>query len=95
MLKLTILGNLGRDANLRTAKESGNPFYSLSVGCSDVNGKTTWIDVVYFGSDKLKEYLKKGAKIYAEGRFETTYYTDGNGSTQTAIKLFAEKLFLC
>lgn len=74
MMKLTVIGNLGSDAELR--KESGQPFVSMSIAHTerrkDQNGNETettqWISATLNGDGgNLLPYLKKGTKVYAYG----------------------------
>tara|TARA_R110002110_G_scaffold30588_22_gene108230 strand:- start:353 stop:847 length:495 start_codon:yes stop_codon:yes gene_type:complete len=85
--KQTVLGNLGRDPELRYT-QAGKAICRLNVATSESWGrgegrkeKTTWHRLVLW--DKIAEtaarLLRKGDKIYAEGRTETDEYTDKEG----------------
>lgn len=86
-------GNLGRDPEVRYTK-SGKAVCSISLGVgkrtSSGDGGTSWITLVAW--DKLAEicgqYLRKGSKIYAEGRLETREYEkDGEKRYATEVIL--------
>ena len=38
------------------------------------------------------EYVKKGTKVYVEGKLKTEKYTDKNGVEKSATKIIAEKV---
>jgi single-strand DNA-binding protein len=77
MLKLVIIGNLGRDAEVRTFNDRA--VISFSVAHSEkvknpqtkqMEDKTVWINCSYWRDlDKtnVANYLKKGTQVYIEG----------------------------
>ena len=77
--KVILVGNLGRDPEIRRTQD-GRPIANLSVATSEnwrdkATGerreKTEWHRVVIFNEGLCKvveQYLKKGAKVYLEGR---------------------------
>ena len=92
--KAIIIGNLGRDPETRFA-ESGTTITNISVATSERwtkdgedQEKTEWHRVVFF--NKLAEiagdYLKKGSKVYIEGKLQTrSYEKDGQKHYSTEI----------
>ena len=83
--KVTLLGRLGKDPEIRPMKSGGNAA-SLSVATSeswkDDHGikqeRTEWHRIVMFGklADVAGQYLKKGSQIYVEGRLQTRKWQD-------------------
>ena len=89
--KVQIIGNLGADPEIRYTREGGAPVASLSIATTDrwkdkVTGdmqkKTEWHRVSVFGrtAEIAEEFLKKGSKVYVEGKLQTNekdgkYYT--------------------
>lgn len=74
MMKLSVIGNLGADAEV--IRDGGNVFVSLSIahtersknGDGQIKETTQWISATINGDGgKLLEFLKKGTKIYAYG----------------------------
>ena len=70
--KLIIIGNLGRDPEMRYSVE-GKPVTNFSVATSrEYNGEkeTTWFRVSVFGkqAESCNQYLEKGSKVLVEGR---------------------------
>jgi len=85
-------GNLGRDPETKYL-DSGKcvTTFSIGVGKRTKDGEgTTWVRLVAW--DKLAEicgeYLKKGSRVYVEGRLETRdYEQEGQKRTSTEIVL--------
>jgi single-strand DNA-binding protein len=78
--KLILIGNLGRDPEMRYTPE-GNPMTNFSMATSRKFGdrdETTWFRVTVFGrqAEACNQYLRKGSKVLVEGRL----YTDGSGN---------------
>jgi len=70
---ITIAGNIGKDAETRTT-QGGDKITNWRVAVSTKTGQnevTTWWDCALFGKrgEALAQYLTKGAKVTASGRF--------------------------
>lgn len=70
--KLIIIGNLGRDPELRFTP-GGDPVTTFSVATSrkfDEKDETTWFRVSVWGkqAESCNQYLHKGSKVLVEGR---------------------------
>lgn len=100
--KVTILGNLGRDPEVRYMP-SGDPIANIAVATSykqkDKNtGEqkeiTEWHRISFFGrlAEIAGQYLKKGSSVYVEGRLQTRKYTDKDGIEKFATDIIAENL---
>ena len=85
--KVTLIGNVGNDPEIR-ATQNGKEIASFSLATSeswrdkatgDKKEKTEWHRIVVF-SDGLvgviKNYVKKGSKLYIEGALQTRKWTD-------------------
>lgn len=88
--KVTLLGVLGRDPEVRHAA-NGNAVANLSVATSETwNDKTTgerqekteWHRVVVFGklAEIAERYLVKGSQVYLEGKLQTRKWQADDGS---------------
>lgn len=84
MCKIELIGNLGRDPEMRYTP-SGQPVTSFSVAATrnynrgeEKASETIWLRVTAWGklAEVCNQYLKKGAKVYVEGRLTH----DENGS---------------
>lgn len=105
--KVILIGNLGRDPEVRSFQNGGR-VANLSVATSEswrdkASGerkeRTEWHRVVIF-NEKLVEvaekYLKKGSKVYLEGQLETRKWTDQSGqekyTTEVVLRPFRGEL---
>jgi len=76
MLRLEVIGNLGREPEMRYLP-SGTAVTSFSVASTRTYTKsdekvkeTTWVNVSVFGNlaENCNKYLHKGSKVFVEGR---------------------------
>jgi len=105
--KVIIVGNLGRDPEIRTT-QNGSKLCNLSVATSEswndkASGerkeKTEWHRVVVFNDNIVRvceNYLKKGSKVFIEGQLETRKWTDQSGAekytTEVVLRAFRGEL---
>lgn len=85
-MRIEVIGNLGRDAEIKTAQD-GRQFVTFSVADSaKVKGEevTTWIDCTYNGTN-VAQYLKKGCKVFVYGRLSARIYTKKDGTQNIAL----------
>ena len=89
--KVILVGNLGRDPEVRYMP-SGSAVANAALATSDTwrdkqtgeqQERTEWHNLVFYGrlAEIAGEYLKKGSKIYAEGRLQTRKWQDKNTGT--------------
>ena len=88
--KVTIVGNLGQDPEVRTTN-TGALVVTLSVATSEnwkdkqtgeKRQRTEWHRVVIFNQGLAKiarDYLKKGSQVYLEGQLQTRKWTNDEG----------------
>lgn len=81
MLQLQFIGNLGKDAQVKTTKE-GREFLSFSVAVKTGENETTWLDVAANGGAKIAEYLRKGREVFVQGNLRVSMY---NGQPQLQV----------
>ncbi|MCU7833634.1 MAG: single-stranded DNA-binding protein [gamma proteobacterium symbiont of Taylorina sp.] len=87
--KVILVGNLGKDPDVRytpDGKAVTNITIATSESWTDKNTgqkqeKTEWHRVVFFGpiAGIAGEYLKKGSKVYVEGKLQTRKWQDQSG----------------
>ncbi len=89
--KVIIVGNLGKDPEVRSFQNGGR-VANLTIATSEswkdkTSGekkeKTEWHRVVIFNENLVgvaERYLKKGAKVYIEGQLETRKWQDQSGA---------------
>jgi len=93
--KVILVGNVGNDPECR---ENGNsPIANLSIATSETwkdkntgeqQERTEWHRVVFFNrlAEVVRDYVKKGTKLYLEGRLQTrSYEQDGVQKYSTEI----------
>jgi single-strand DNA-binding protein len=99
--KIMLIGNLGKDSETRfttTDNFSVTNFtlattYSFKNKNGEWTNETTWHNVVAFNlSDFMKENLKKGKKVYVEGRLVKRDYTDKDNVKRYVTEVRAERI---
>ncbi|CAK0761954.1 ssDNA-binding protein [Gammaproteobacteria bacterium] len=100
--KVILIGNLGRDPEVRYSPSGtawGNIRVATTEGRKDKEtgqwqDHTEWHHVVLLGraAEVANEYLKKGAKVYIEGRLQTRKYTDKNNIERYQTEIVANDM---
>jgi single-strand DNA-binding protein len=101
--KVILVGNLGRDAELRYTP-GGAPVATLNLATTEVwndkggqrQEKTEWHRVVLWGktAESLNEYLVKGKQIYVEGRLQTRQWDDKDGNKRYTTEIRGDRIVL-
>lgn len=96
--KITIVGNLGRDPELRYTPQ-GTPVCSFTVATNErrkdrageMQDVTTWFRVTLWGrqAETASQYLTKGRPIYVEGRLRVEEWTDRDGRQRYTLEVHA------
>jgi single-strand DNA-binding protein len=100
--KLMIIGNLGRDPEMRYTP-SGRPVtqFSVAVNQSTKNQQTgewteetDWFRVSVFGdrAERAAEQLRKGNRVFVEGRFRTREFEGNDGQKRTSLDVTADNV---
>src|SRR5262249_49183682 len=105
--KTILVGNLGKDPEIRSFQNGGRAA-SFSVATSESwkdkdtgerKERTEWHRVFILNDGLVgvtEKYLKKGAKVYVEGRLETRKWTDRDGierySTEIVLRPYSGEL---
>jgi len=96
--KVILVGNLGADPEIRSTQD-GREIANLRIATSDswkdkMTGerreKTEWHRVVIFNDGLVKvvkNYLKKGSKVYLEGSLQTRKWTDQSGTDKYSTEI--------
>ena len=102
MLKLSIIGNLGADAEVR--KDQGREFVSMSIAHTEKRrGEdgaerevTTWVSATLNGDGgNLLPFLKKGTKVFAYGDCDVrTFHSEKDRCIKAGLKLFIRNIEL-
>ncbi len=107
--KVILVGNLGRDPEVRTF-QNGGKVCNLRIATSENwkdrqsgerKERTEWHSVAIFNENLARiaeQYLKKGSKVYVEGKLETRKWQDQSGqdryTTEVVIRNFGGELTL-
>jgi single-strand DNA-binding protein len=101
--KVILVGNLGRDAELRYTP-GGAAVATLNMATTEVwndksgqrQEKTEWHRVVLWGktAESLSEYLTKGKQIYVEGRLQTRQWDDKDGNKRYTTEIRSDRVVL-
>ncbi|GAO41233.1 single-stranded DNA-binding protein [Flavihumibacter petaseus] len=101
MIKLQVIGNLGRDCV--TNNVNGKTVMNFTVAHTerfrDASGnqqeRTIWVDCAYW-SDRtaVAQYLKKGTQVYVEGNPEVRTYAKNDGSTGASLTMRVQNVQL-
>jgi len=100
--KAIIIGNLGRDPEMRYTPE-GLAIANFSIATSEewkdkTSGekreRTEWHRIVAFGrlGEICGEYLNKGKKVYIEGRIQTRDWEDKDGVKRYTTEIVAGQM---
>ena len=101
MLKAILIGNLGNDPNMRYSA-NGSPLLRFNVASNfrtrtpegEYQDKTEWVRVTVTGNraESLSQYLKKGMRVYVEGRLEARPWTDQQGQMRAGLEVLADQV---
>lgn len=100
--KVIIVGNLGNDPEMRTMP-SGEAVANISVATSESwtdkntgerREQTEWHRIVFFRrqAEICGQYLRKGSKVYVEGRLKTRKWQDQNGQDRYTTEIQGDVL---
>lgn len=94
--RVHLIGNVGNDPEIRaTASGSRVAKLSLATGRYGKDEKTDWHRVTFFGKvvDVVEQYVRKGDRIYVEGRIEYSQ-TEGDNGPKYWTDIVANELTL-
>ncbi|MDT8327103.1 MAG: single-stranded DNA-binding protein, partial [Roseovarius sp.] len=107
--KVILIGNLGRDPETRTF-QNGGKVCNLRIATSETwkdkstgerREKTEWHSVAIFSEGLVRvaeQYLRKGSKVYIEGKLQTRKWQDQSGqdkySTEIVLQGFDASLVM-
>ena len=105
--KVTLIGNLGADPEVRSTP-GGNRVATFSLATSrqwnspsgEKQEKTEWHRCVVWNSkvstlaDIVERYVKKGDKLYVEGRIEYRQWQDKEGQTRYSTEINVRELIM-
>jgi single-strand DNA-binding protein len=100
--RVTLMGNLGNDVELRATATGGQPVSNFSIatneGWTDKEGvrqeRTEWHRIVVFGPQAAlcAKYLGKGSSCLVEGRLQTREWLDKDGVAHLQTEVVASSV---
>lgn len=101
--KVMLIGNLGKDPELRYTT-SGVAVATFTIATNEswkdqegnLQERTEWHNIVAWRklAEICGEWLKKGKKVYIEGRIQTRSYDDKNGVKKYVTEIVADDLIM-
>lgn len=99
--KVILIGNLGADPEVRYA-QNGKAVANFNVATSErwkgqdgqMNESSEWHKVVAWDklAENCKEYLRKGSKVYVEGKLQTRKWQNKDGANQYTTEIIANNV---
>jgi single-strand DNA-binding protein len=100
--KVILIGNLGKDPEIRYL-ESGVPIANFPLATSETytdktsgerRNQTEWHNIVLWRglAEVAEKYLKKGQKVYIEGKLRTRSWNDKDGATRYTTEIVADNM---
>lgn len=100
--KVILVGNLGQDPEIRHT-QNGSPVATLNIATSESwmdkntgqrQERTEWHRVVVFQklAEICQQYLRKGAKVYLEGKLQTRKWQDKQGQDRYTTEIVANDI---
>lgn len=100
--KVILIGNVGKDPDVRYMP-NGNAVANVTLATSEswkdknsgeTQERTEWHRVVFFRrlAEIVGEYVKKGSKIYIEGKLQTRKWQDQSGQDRYTTEIVADEM---
>jgi single-strand DNA-binding protein len=96
--QVTLIGNVGKDPEIRSTQD-GRSIANLTLATTNYwkdkatgerKDKTEWHRIVVFAeglAETVKNYVKKGTKLYIQGSLQTRKWVDNSGATQYTTEI--------
>jgi single-strand DNA-binding protein len=101
--RVILIGNLGRDAELKYT-QGGAAVLTMNMATTETwndkqgnkQEKTEWHRVIVWGkmAESLAEYLVKGKQVYVEGQLQTHAWDDKDGNKKYTTEVRANRIVL-
>jgi single-strand DNA-binding protein len=97
-----LIGNAGKDPEIKRLTNDST-IAKLSIATSrrfkdkntgEFKEDTEWHNVIFYGqiANIVEQYIKKGSKIYIEGKIKTRKWQDSNGADRYTTEIIADQL---
>lgn len=101
--KVILVGNIGRDAELRRL-ENGTAVATTAIATNEVYRDkennwqtiTDWHNLVLWRNlaERAENQLKKGRKVYLEGKLKSRKYTDQSGTERYITEVVVDTFYM-
>jgi len=96
--RVMLIGNRGNDPDVRQT-QAGKLVASIRLATSERRGgeeRTQWHTVVLWGrlAEVARDYLRKGARVYVEGRLEYSSWRDRDGRERRTTEIVASRVIM-
>lgn len=101
--KVILIGNVGKDPDVRYLDNgvavaafplaTSDRAYTLANG-TQVPERTEWHNIVLWRglAQTAEKYVRKGDKLYIEGKIRSRSYDDQNGIKRNIVEIFADNM---
>ncbi|MCX7985130.1 MAG: single-stranded DNA-binding protein [Bacteroidetes bacterium] len=102
--KVILIGNLGQDPEVRYTS-TGIAVASFSIATNEtykdqqeqkIKERTQWHNIIAWNklAEICSQYLKRGSKVYIEGKIQYRTFDDKNGVRRTVTEIIADQLVM-
>ena len=98
--KVILVGNVGQDPTIRHVETRPVATFSMATterayttaSGAQMPERTEWHNIVMWGKDAetAERYIRKGTKLYVEGKLRTRTWEDRNAIKRTVTEIFVE-----
>lgn len=98
--KIILIGNTGRDPEIRYIEDKAVASFSLattdpayiSASGNTIPERTEWHNIVMWGrlAEQAEKYVRKGSKLYIEGKMRYRTWEDRNTIKRTVAEVYAD-----
>lgn len=100
--KVMLIGNVGKDPEIRYIENGGMKVARLSLATSErytdntgqVQERTEWHTITAWRglADVMEKYVKKGTQLFVEGKIRTREWTDNSGNKRYSTEIVADNI---
>ena len=101
--KVMLIGNLGRDPEMRYTP-TGKPVTAFSLAVNrawttadgERHEDAEWFNIVAWGdlAERCNKYLRKGERVYVEGRLQTRSWESADGQKHARTEVVAAEMLM-
>lgn len=98
--KVILVGNVGKDPDIRYIETKAYATFSLATterayttaSGAEIPERTEWHNIVMWGRDAemAEKYIRKGTKLFVEGKMRTRTWEDRNAIKRTITEIYVE-----